>query len=117
MADFALTFPTWIIVDRDSVHIDSTCRLVKFGSKARVWFIQVDGKDCLPIFTDDDLAQRHMRENAVPNGLAIALENPKQLRETLSNLGFSHWALDPGRQGTQVRSFDVQELIAQLGGR
>jgi hypothetical protein len=116
-SEFVVSFPSWIIVAADSIAAHETGKLARLKPKAKVYFLQVEGQSCLPIFTDNDLANRHIRENKIEGSVLLALRDGKHLLENLVWLrtqGTVFVGFDPPPRPGQFRYHEIGKLISEL---
>jgi len=80
---------------------------------------EIEGKVCLPIFTDDDLATRFMRDNGLHVNATIAwFHKPLEFADYVECLakqdGYECVAFDPSKQ--KGRPIPIAEAVATLRG-
>jgi hypothetical protein len=114
MQPFIFDFPVWVIVDQgrmQSVGLPEALTLATTHDKGNVF----------PIFTDQDLAERFLRETAIPGAIQHEIPEPKDLipiAEAASHAGITNAAFDLGTKPGSFRRFaPLAELLAHLRGR
>jgi hypothetical protein len=106
---FAITFPVRFVILNDRSD----------GSEsAQLYYVEIDGKFCIPLFTDHDLMMRHFAENGGSGKTVALIQNPDQLREMLPRFlsaQISHVVFDPGKFGRRFPwVFDSTDLLDLL---
>jgi hypothetical protein len=113
---FVAVFPVWGIAGPNSVILGPDGTTARFAESAVFQLIEVDGKQCCPIVTDEDLAERHARKHNLVGWMSIGLGSAAQLILYLScvqKCGISWVAVDPGETHSGYR--DIAGIITELG--
>jgi hypothetical protein len=115
---FLVTFPVWILTTPDSLIVEEDGRTCHFSENPVFFSITLDGVRCMLVFTDEDLAQRHIEENKLVSCVPCAL------RDNIQLMGFLRLAEDkvplvafdvPGPK-KQFRHLNTKDFIKQMEG-
>ena len=112
--DFALTYPIRIITLGEEV--DRTTGRLKWN---RLEAMQVEDVLCLPLFTDEDVAERYRVTHSIhvetmEHAIVADSEVLLYWRRNAKSVGFAGVVLDPGRSGRPVRCGLIDWAIKSL---
>jgi hypothetical protein len=102
--------------------VGMVCQVVRQLEDGRMHFdgiltAEIDGQQCLPLFTDDDSAERFLRDNGLRIKATIAwFHKPAELADYLEGLGkddgYECVAFDPVKQ--KGRPILTNQAVAKL---
>jgi hypothetical protein len=81
---FVPSYPAWVLVHKSSLRRDAAGDIRIVPPLRFVMSIDEDGNQCMPVFSDGDLAQRFKNATAgMDEAVILAAETPEKLAEGL----------------------------------
>src|SRR5205085_2278313 len=114
---FLWSFPCYIIISQYAENPQSKQAVIDQNLQFIVGERTPGGEQCILIFTDSDLAQRHRRSCPQAQSLGLLeIESPSQLRQLLemARRNYRCVAVDVNRETGHVHGFSITDVIDNL---